>query len=178
MQPGELKQFVYNANPKLAVLPNCFSAEQVAVMVQQHDRASDKETTAEEMATIGNIQRILASIAGEPLEHLDNFFTAKSRVAVVPNGLSHTGDERYCEKFGGKVFFIFLTEVLENQGGELRFPRLGLQVRPRVGCAVHWTTLRSDGQRDLSTAHQPNELASGELLYAICTFCNSATNTN
>merc|ERR1719486_535284 len=122
------------------------------------------------MTHLGNIQLRLASIAGEPVDRIQSFATARSRVGVVPNGLSHLGDERYCEQFGGKVFLIFLTEVLENQGGELRFPRLGLQVRPKKGCVVHWTTLRSDGQRDLSTAHQPNELASGDLLYAIVMF--------
>eukprot|EP00933_Yihiella_yeosuensis_P003478 TRINITY_DN106349_c0_g1_i1.p1 TRINITY_DN106349_c0_g1~~TRINITY_DN106349_c0_g1_i1.p1 ORF type:complete len:120 (-),score=26.60 TRINITY_DN106349_c0_g1_i1:53-412(-) len=37
-----------------------------------------------------------------------------------------------------RAIYVFLNDLPENGGGELRFPRLNLQVRPREGCAVVW----------------------------------------
>lgn len=173
LQPGQLQMFVHNSDPKMAVIPNCLSAGEADTLVKHSQRLSNSETTPEEMEVLTTIQNRLAGIAGEPLEHLENFFTAKYKPLAVPDGLSKTGDADYCKKFGGRIFFIFLGEVQESQGGELSFPRLGLQVRPRIGSAVFWTTLRKDGQRCLSTAHQPQSINFGELNYAIVTFGDS-----
>lgn len=169
-QSGDLQMFVYNRDPKLAVIPNCLSAEEVKAMRDHHNRSNNQAITDEELRTIGMIQNRLASIAGEPLENLDTFTTSKYRPGIIPDGLSQTGDVDYAKKYGRKMFFLFLGEAKENQGAELRFPRLGLQMRPRPGCAVFWSTEMSDGQRCLKTAHQPNELAFGDLHVAYCTF--------
>jgi len=170
-QPEEgLRMFTYSTDPKLAVIPNCLSADEVAAMIRHHDRSSNQDIPDEELRVIGTIQARLAGIAGEPMELLDAFSTSKYRPGVIPDGLSHTGDAAYGKKFGRKAFFIFLGEALENQCGELRFPRLGLQVRPRAGCAVYWSTITESGERCLKTAHQPNELAFGDIHIAICSF--------
>lgn len=170
LAPGQLQMFVHSTDPKMAVIPNCLSEDEAASLVKHHNRESNDDIPAEEMDLLRTIQTRLASIAGEPLENIQNFYTAKYKPLVVPDGLSHTGENEYCKKYGGRMLFVVLGGVQENQGGELSFPRLGLQVKPRTGSAVYWTTLKKDGQRCLSTAHQPHSITSGELVYAICTF--------
>merc|ERR1711924_516447 len=170
-QPEDLlRSFVFNVDPKLAIVPNCLSADEVAAMIRHHDRSSNQNIPEEDMQLLGNIQARLASIAGEPLSKLKGFLTAKYRPGVIPDGLSHTGDAEYGNKFGAKSVFVYLGEVEGNHGAEVRFPRLGLQVRSRAGCAVYWSTMTASGERCLSTAHQPNELHCGGLYIALCTF--------
>lgn len=169
-QPEDIKVFVCNTDPKLAVIPNCLSTEEVSTLIRHHQRSSNDAISEEELKIIGRIQTRLAGIAGEPLELLDIFSTSVYRPGVIPDGLSKTGDDEYGKKFGRKAFFIYLDEASENQGGEVRFPRLELQVRPRAGCAVFWSTVTQEGRRSLITAHQPNEIHHGNLHVAFCTF--------
>jgi prolyl 4-hydroxylase len=171
-QTGAMKMFTYNADPKFAIIPNCLSADEVAAMIRHHERSSGSNDAipAEDLRILGTIQTRLAEIAGESLELLDVFNTSKYRPGLIPDGFSHTGEAGYGDKFGRKAFFIFLGEAKENQGGEVRFPRLGLQARPRSGTAVFWSSIMANGERSLTTAHQPNELVFGELHIALCVF--------
>jgi len=168
--PDKTQSFVFNVDPKLAIVPNCLSPDEVAAMLRHHARTSSATMPEEDARLLGTIQAKLASVAGVAPTTQKGFQTAKYRPGVIPDGLSHTGDAEYCKRFGDMNVFVYLEDVEETHGAELRFPRLGLQVRPRVGCAVVWSTLTSSGERCLSTAHQPNELHRGSLHIALCTF--------
>merc|ERR1712080_102612 len=95
----------------------------------------------ETLAVFGKIEVRLSAMAGMPVSHMDPIRVSKCDPKMLPDGQA-LADGDYAKRFGRKTVFIFLNDVQE--GGELRFPRLGLQVRPREGCAVMWSVTTDD----------------------------------
>lgn len=159
--------FTVNVEPKLSIVPKFLSTEEAEALILWNAKESWTLEPSEERLLIAVQQRV-ASIAGEPVPQ-GGFKMAKCVAGILPDGLFMTGNDEYCSRFGTKTVMMFLNEVEDDQSGELRFPRLGLQVRPRVGCAVMWST-EVNGQRDLRTAHQGRKVSYGALHTAFCSF--------
>lgn len=164
---GQLMLFTVNVQPKLSIVPNFISDTEASSLINFSENLGWNLEPADEQLLSSVVTRI-SSIAGEPVPD-GGFKMAKCISGVLPDGLFMTGNEEYCQRFGTKTVMIFLNEMQDDQAGELRFPRIGLQVRPRLGCAVMWST-EVDGQQDLRTAHQGRKLNYGMLHTAFCTF--------
>merc|ERR1712050_252131 len=165
--PGQISLMVINLEPKLSLAPGFLSASEAEGLIAFNDKESWTVEHAEERLLVA-VQSRIASIAGEPVPQ-GGFNITKCIAGTLPDGLYTTGNDEYCQRFGTRTVMIFLNEVQDDQSGELRFPRLGLQVRPRSGCAVMWSTA-VDGQQDLRTAHQGRKLAYGTMYTAWCIF--------
>jgi len=164
---GQLCLFTVNLEPKLSILPNFLSAAEAEGLVAFNEKQGWDLDSAEE-ALIMAVQSRIAAVAGEKVQQ-GGFHIAKCAANILPDGLCMTGNDEYCQRFGTKTVMIFLSEVLEDQAGELRFPRLGLQVRPRLGAAVLWSTV-VNGEQDLRSAHQGRKLSYGTQYTAFCSF--------
>lgn len=76
-----------------------------------------------------------------------------------PNSAEYT-------KFAGEMgqrtwtFMIYLNAV--DHGGETNFPILGIEQRPKIGKAVVWNSLMSNGDVNPATAHCANPVLAGE----------------
>jgi hypothetical protein len=164
---SQVRLFTVNVEPKLTIIPNLLTSAEAEALVAFNETQGWKLSPSDEAVLIA-VQSRIASVAGEPIPQ-NCFNIAKCIAGVLPDGLFMTGNEEYCQRFGTKTVMIFLNEVLEDQGGELRFPRLGFQVRPRIGTAVMWSSI-ADGKQDLRTAHQGRKLSYGTLFTAFCTY--------
>jgi len=168
--PQGLTMFALQADPKLAVIPGFLSAPEIDALLKHCKSTGAEPPSAEEAQLLGDIQQRLAGTANEPLSMLEIFQTSRYCPGMVPSGLSHTGEYGYRSKVGHKNFFLFLEDAKPNQGGELRFPRVGIEVTPRAGAAVFWSTETEDNRTCLSTAHQPMGTFFGQLHVAFITF--------
>eukprot|EP00928_Gymnodinium_smaydae_P100391 TRINITY_DN9835_c0_g1_i3.p1 TRINITY_DN9835_c0_g1~~TRINITY_DN9835_c0_g1_i3.p1 ORF type:complete len:218 (+),score=37.41 TRINITY_DN9835_c0_g1_i3:51-704(+) len=56
-------------------------------------------------------------------------------------------------RFRPKTVFIYLNDLEPDDAGETFFPRLGIKVAPRKGCAVMWSNVLGPGEEDLRLLH-------------------------
>lgn len=149
LQPGQIPAFSVNQEPKIIVIPGFLSPDEAAALISCLGPAEGRVANADEL--LPRLEQKIASAAGLPLKHMDPLRVAKCEPNMTPDGrvLTRGG---YSERFGKKVVYIFLNEICK--GGEIRFSKLGLQVRPRVGCAVVWQVVGDDGLEDVRSAHQ------------------------
>lgn len=169
--PGPLRLVTVNVDPKVSIVPNIVTAEEAGHMVEYGKTPKIRDPSPELKAIFGAVQLRLCAVAGEPYESLTDFQVAKYRPGVIPHGLSLAGDAEYAKKYGRKVIFVFLNDLEEGQlAGELRFPRLGFEVKPRARCGVLWSTMLANGESSLQAAHQPRAPSAGQLFSAIAIF--------
>ena len=60
------------------------------------------------------------------------------------------------------TFYLYLSDV--EEGGETRFPRIGLAVKPKTGRAVLWPSIFNDrpSENDIRSDHQAMPVIKGE----------------
>jgi len=94
---------------------------------------------------VESIERRAALVAGVPVEQVERL----NLVRYLPGqffGEHHDGKSR------PKTVFVYLNDV--DGGGETRFTKIGVQVKPQKGCAVAWKNLTDSGAKDLRANHQ------------------------
>jgi prolyl 4-hydroxylase len=165
----QLRSFTVFTDPKISVVPNFLSSDETSALM-----AILTKEPVEDASVYGRIEQRCAALAGLPHENMEPMTVAKSEPGMCPDGMFYSGaqDGSYTKKFGNKTLQIFLNDVPE--GGELRFPRLRLQVRPRAGTCVVWSITGPDGSEDLRAAHQGRPPKAGARYTTSCVFRNSA----
>mmetsp|Transcript_42113 Transcript_42113/g.89690 ORF Transcript_42113/g.89690 Transcript_42113/m.89690 type:complete len:476 (-) Transcript_42113:141-1568(-) len=169
LQPGQLRAFTVCQEPRVSIIPQLLSHEEAAALAATTGPPDAQK--ADSTAMFQRIQQRLSVVAGFPVSHMDPLRVAKCEPNMTPDGRV-LARENYGNRFGQKVIFIFLNDV--EEGGELRFPKLGLQVRPEEGCAVVWSPWRVPGEEDPRAVHQGRPPKSGLRHSAIAVFRDEA----
>lgn len=94
-----------------------------------------------------NIENRLAALAEMDVKYLEPL----NMVRYAPGQffkLHHDG------RFRPKTVFVYLNDLPADDGGETLFPKLGIKVVPRRGCAVIWNNIVGPQQEDRRLVHQ------------------------
>mmetsp|Transcript_9645 Transcript_9645/g.34313 ORF Transcript_9645/g.34313 Transcript_9645/m.34313 type:complete len:262 (+) Transcript_9645:42-827(+) len=121
----------------------------------------------EESLVVERVIARAATVAGFPLEHVEKLVLVRYRPGETFK-LHHDGAMR------PKTVFAYLNDVPE--GGETRFPHLGLQVRPSLGTAVMWPNVigsGEDAEADRRMDHEALPPAEGYVKYGVNCFVNA-----
>jgi len=164
--PGQLRSFTLCQEPRLAVLPEFLSPDEASLLISCAGPQDAQQAQASHEA-LSRIEQRMALVAGIPLEHMDPLKVARCEPKMTPDG-QVLARGQYGKRFGRKVVYIFLNNVAD--GGELRFPRLNLQLRPSEGCAVVWQVTSEEGEEDLRAAHQGRPPKAGTRYNAVGVF--------
>ena len=65
------------------------------------------------------------------------------------------------------TFFVYLTILDDNEGGENEFPKLNLRIKPSKGAAVFWWNMDPDGKLLRKTLHQGNPVLGDTIKYGL-----------
>jgi len=65
------------------------------------------------------------------------------------------------------TFFIYLTSLDSDEGGETEFPLIGVKTKPSKGTAVFWWNENSDGKLLTKTLHRGNPVKSDKTKYGV-----------
>lgn len=146
---GGLISFVVSPDPRIAVIPNFLDETEVQTLaVVAMGQSSPDESWGH---IFKRVEERMSSIVGLPRSHMDTLKVAKCTPDMLPDGHAVARAD-YLSRFGTKVFYCFLNDV--DEGGELRFPKLCLQVKARKGTAIVWSNVDDRGEDDLRAAHQ------------------------
>jgi len=132
-EPMQVKAFVVNQEPKVMVIPSFLQPGEAALIRS----CIGGEVKENDELCLARIEQRMAAAAQVSLLHMDPLRIAKCTPSMTPDGQVLAGNN-YKQRFGKKVVQIFLNDV--DDGGELRFPKLRMQIRPMEGCAVVWST--------------------------------------
>jgi len=92
-----------------------------------------------------------AALTGMPYTHLDGVFITR----YGPGGFYHEHHD-FGDHFKDNRLYtilLYLNDMDESEGGTTAFPRLNVEVQPRVGRAVSWTNKNPDGSPHWETSH-------------------------
>jgi prolyl 4-hydroxylase len=170
--PKQIRAYTVRSDPKVTVVPKFLSPEEchalIAVLTGEPITVDD--------SIYGMIEQRCALLAGVPPSQMDPFSISVnfSDGSAVPDGVVfyNAQDGSYRKRFGIKTITLFLNDV--SEGGELRFPRLSLEVLPREGTAVMWSILAEDGSEDMRAVHQGRSPKTEKRYIAICACRESA----
>lgn len=128
--------------PDVSVAPRFLSQREIALLLSSVDISASGTPPSEgefpdSDVMLAQIKLRLAAFAGVPSQQLAAVRVSRCDANMAPDGIATCGDEGYTEKYGHRAVCMFLNEV--DLGGELTFPRIGLCIRPRTGCAVTWS---------------------------------------
>jgi len=111
-------------------------------------------------------QRIMgrmANITGIPVTNQEDLQILRYDVGNFYNRHNDYIETDVNRRYGVRIltFYLYLSEV--EEGGETRFPRMGLQVRPKTGRAVLWPSVFNDkpNQNDVRSDHQAMPVIKG-----------------
>lgn len=178
-ESGKLKAYVVLPDPKLALIPGFIRDDEIAHLLQLAEEAqawvpsvvwrggdaSQRKSDSfmlqsAQTPVVESIEQRAAAVAGVPVGQVERLNIVRYKPGQF-YGAHHDGRNR------PKTVFIYLNDV--DAGGETRFPKLGVQVKPLKGCAVFWSNLHEDGSMDWRTTHQGMPPKSG-YKYAVNAF--------
>lgn len=165
-EPRQIKAYPVHSDPKVIVVPNFLSREESQALI-----AVLKNEPVVDASVYGRIEQRCALLAGVPHNQMEPISVSQADGSAVPDGVlfSNAQDGSYRKRFGIKTICLFLNDV--EEGGEMRYPRLNLQVLPREGTAVMWSILADDGSEDMRAVHQGRSPKNGCCRYtANCVF--------
>jgi len=181
--PSTIRSFAVLNDPKLSMAPGFVSDAEIqhllelaeacqgwvpSVVWRGGDARSRKSDSfmlrSAQTPVVEAIELRVAAFAGVPVEHVERL-----------NLLRYTPDQFYSVHHDGrsrpKTVFIYLNDV--EEGGETRFPRLGIQLKPIKGCAALWSNLLPNGCMDSRMEHEGLPPKRG-LKYALnCFICRT-----
>jgi len=163
--PGVVLNVLVVRDPKLIVAPNFLSPAEAQSLIKCVD--PQNKSTAEDAIMFSAVRSRCSVLANLPESHMEAFQIGKCGPTDAPSGRANANG-RMSDKYGCKTIYIFLNEV--EGRGDLRFPRLLVQVKPREGCAVVWSTIMEDGQDDARIVHQCRPPKTGTRFGITCVF--------
>lgn len=161
--PQPLVLFNVHEDPRVTVVPHFLSAEEADGLIAMLDPSRSTNVGASPFE-MDALQDRLALLAELPKSSMAMKLSKCARNDLPSQGLLCL-DERVC---GQKTVFLFLNDV--EAGAQLRFQRLGIQVRPRTGSAVIWTPVSADGVADERAACKSKPPLTGTRYCAACLF--------
>lgn len=111
-----------------------------------------------------NVENRLAALAEMDVQNLEPL----NMVRYAPGQffkLHHDG------RFRPKTVFLYLNDLPADDGGETLFPKLGIKIVPKRGCAVIWSNILGPQQEDRRLVHQGLPPKSG-IKYGVNCFFN------
>lgn len=164
LKPGQIRSFTISSDPRVSVIPEFATVDEVAALISMTDPQVNGRRPAGADDMFRRLEHRISLAAGLPIAHMDPLRVAKCEPNMTPDGRLVAKDQ-YRQKFGVKVVYMFLNDV--EDGGELRFPKLGLQVRPRQGTAVVFAVGKAG---DTRAVHQGRPPKTGMRYCAIAVF--------
>ncbi|CAE8626381.1 unnamed protein product [Polarella glacialis] len=176
-RPKVLKAYVVHADPKMTVVPNFLSDEEIKHLLElsedywvqsmvgtgvykTNDESKDLQNKPSPNRTsyscmlrssqtdlVRDVEFRLAQLAGIQVDYLERLNMVRYEPGQLFNR-HHDG------RFRPKTVFVYLNDLPENAGGETFFPNLGIKFVPRKGCAVMWSNVLGPGVDDERTIHQ------------------------
>eukprot|EP00746_Dinoflagellata_sp_MGD_P163186 gnl/MRDRNA2_/MRDRNA2_91092_c0_seq1.p1 gnl/MRDRNA2_/MRDRNA2_91092_c0~~gnl/MRDRNA2_/MRDRNA2_91092_c0_seq1.p1 ORF type:complete len:483 (-),score=85.60 gnl/MRDRNA2_/MRDRNA2_91092_c0_seq1:41-1489(-) len=117
-----------------------------------------------ETAQVTHVEYRLAALAKMDIQYLE-------RLNMVRYYPGQYFNEHHDGNFRPKTVFIYLNDLEDEEGGETMFTNLGVQIKPRKGCAVMWSNLDEDGKQDDRMIHRGVAPLSG-VKYGVNCFFN------
>lgn len=161
--PQPLVVFSVHEDPKVIVVPNFLSAVEAAGLVAMMEPSSPVQAD-DGSFSIDDVQHRLGLLAELPRSSMAMKLSKCARNDIPSRDLLCLDGRAH----GQKSVFLFLNDV--EEGAQLRFQRLGIQVRPRTGCAVVWTPVSADGVTDERVACKSRPPLTGTRFGAACLF--------
>lgn len=100
-----------------------------------------------ETPEVTHVEYRLAALAKIDIKYLE-------RLNMVRYHPGQYFNEHHDGSFRPKTVFIYLNDLEDDEGGETMFTNLGVQIKPRKGCAVMWSNLDDDGKQDDRVIHR------------------------
>lgn len=127
--------------------PSMTTRKDGSTSVRSETRTSSSCSIAPaETSVVQAIEERLSTLTGMSVDHLEPL----NMIRYAPGEFFSTHHDGPLRE---KTVFIYLNDLLDKDGGETRFPRLGLQVRPRKGCAVLWQNVKAHRVADERMVH-------------------------
>mmetsp|Transcript_111784 Transcript_111784/g.216582 ORF Transcript_111784/g.216582 Transcript_111784/m.216582 type:complete len:383 (+) Transcript_111784:73-1221(+) len=166
---GSAQTYVVHQDPKIVLVPNFLTDAEIhevhAVcngLWEQSGVANDSYAASginrlgrtsssavlswAQTPAICELEKRLACLAGMSVDHLEGLVGVRYEPGQFFT-LHHDGSHRPV------TIFLYLNDLPEEEGGETRFPLLGLKFAPRRGTAVMWSNVGSDGKLDSRLIH-------------------------
>uniref|UniRef100_A0A7S0ADX9 Prolyl 4-hydroxylase alpha subunit domain-containing protein n=1 Tax=Pyrodinium bahamense TaxID=73915 RepID=A0A7S0ADX9_9DINO len=168
----QLRRLQVAEAPPVWLAPALLSRGEAAVLAALADTGMQLEDL-QQRELVAALQRRMSALVGRPLECLERVEVSRRgpRAQTCEHQLQ---EEAYRAKFGSWTAFVFLNDLDEDGGGELRFPQLGLQVLARAGCAAGWRGPRA-GVGGPCAMHLAMPPKFGERYGVFCMFREAAT---
>jgi len=92
-----------------------------------------------------------AALTGLPYTHLEAVYVTRYQEGGRYDEHVDYGDDFTVDRL--YTVLLYLNDLPVELGGATAFPRLNIQVQPRLGRAVSWTNMNPDGSVHLETSH-------------------------
>lgn len=163
--PQPLVVFSVSDDPKVIVVPNFLTSGEVAGIIAMMEPSSSDHADGG-CFSIDGVQDRIARLVELPRSSMTMKLSKCARNDLPSQDLLCLDPKHGVH--GQKSVYLFLNDV--DEGAQLRFQRLSIQVRPRPGCAVVWTPVSSDGITDERAACKARPPRTGTRFCAACLF--------
>ena len=92
-----------------------------------------------------------AALTGLPYTHLEGVYVTRYGEGGRYDEHLDSGDNFKIDRL--YTVLLYLNDMTPEQGGSTAFPRLNIEVQPRVGRAVSWTNMNPDGSMHFEASH-------------------------
>lgn len=106
-----------------------------------------------------------AALTGLPYTHLEAVYVTRYQEGGHYNEHVDYGDDYNIDRF--YTVLLYLNDMDPAHGGATAFPRLNIQVQPKLGRAVSWTNLNPDRSPHYETTHAALPVKAGGEKWAI-----------
>jgi hypothetical protein len=106
-----------------------------------------------------------AALTGMPYTHLEAVYVTRYQEGGHYNEHVDYGDNYSIDRL--YTVLLYLNDLDHSHGGATAFPRLNIQVQPKLGRAVSWTNLNPDRSPHSETAHAALPVTAGGEKWAI-----------
>lgn len=194
--PKELRAYVVMTEPKMTVVPHCFSdveCDHLLKLVEGNwvpslvgSAKGDQDKAQEKTLIKNNLSQNRTSWSCQTrysqtdvLERLEHRLASIAGLPVTQlerlNMVRYTPGEYFNEhhdgKFRPRTVFVYLNDLPEeDDAGDTFFPFLGISFRPRRGTAVVWSNALPCGKEDSRMLHAGRAPAVGVKYGANCFF--------
>jgi len=174
-QEGQIRRLQVHESPAIMVVPQLLSRAEANAMAALADAGMCLERPEDE-DLVARVQTLAGSAVGLSIECLNRVNVSKLKEQTGAASEHQLDEASYIARFGHATVLIFLNDVAG--GGELQFPHAGVQVVPRQGCAVVWSTTNEAGSLfDARARHRTRPPTSGTRYAIICTFRHDGNGT-
>jgi prolyl 4-hydroxylase len=172
-----VKMFQVHKDPEIFIVPCFIEDEEIQHLIGLAEKAWVPSTVGRGVYKTGNVEEdlkntksnnrtsyscMLRSTETTMVAHVEHRLAALAnldvtyleRLNMVRYFPGQYFNEHHDGNFRPKTVFVYLNDLEDEEGGETMFTNIGVQIRPRKGCAVMWSNLGPDGKEDLRMIHR------------------------